>query len=149
MTIKPIYSEALFAMYLSETGSNTFPEFKVIDVREESDEDARGSMDFEVVERCMGGHETDSHYVSILDVIAWSVSRSVAKTDATSLKNTIIIECDSPETCKDVAKLMTDVVGVNVATEADSDDTVTHDNYGLGLESRTVGVNHTKVKGDN
>lgn len=148
MSIKPIYSEALFAMYLRETGSNTFPEFKVIDVREESDEDARSSMDFEVVERCMRGHETDSHYVSILDVVAWSVSRSVAKTDVASLKNTIIIECDSPETCKDVAKLMTDVVGVNVATEAVDDGTVTHDNYGLDLCSTPVSANHTKVKRD-
>ncbi len=149
MSIKPIYNEELLAMYLRETGTNTFPDFKVIDVRQESDEDARSPLDFEVIERCLGSRETDSHYVTILDVIAWSVSRAVTKNDVASLKNTIIIECDSPETCKDVAKLMTDVVGLNVAAEATDDGTVTHDNYGLGLTSTPVGVNHTKVKGGN
>lgn len=148
MLVNVLGQEALYALYLRETGSNTFPDFEVSHIREEATEDSWQPLQFEVVECCKQGGETYSHYVSILDIVAWSVSRSVATHEVANLKNTIVLECDSSETQEDVAKLLTDVAGVHVATTAGEEGSSMHDNYGLGLCSTPVSANHTKVKRD-
>lgn len=148
MLINRLDHPDLFALYLQETGTNTFPEFEVMDFQMEDTESAWQPLQFEVVERCKRSSNTTSHHLSILDLMSWTVTRVVPAQSISVLQDSLIIECDSDQTRQDVANLISDVVGVQVATK-DGEEVGGSDNYGYNLRSTSVSPRHTKVKGDN
>lgn len=144
MSVSPIPSEALLALYLRETGTNIFPEFKVDCVEHNDEPEAWSPLEYTVTERSIHGYDTYKHRISILDMMSWTVTRSVPAHQITRIQDSIIIECDSAETRDSIAVLMNDVIGIHVA-DTKGESVGGYDNFGQGLVSKSQSPNHVKV----